>query len=240
MLTLHPCVLSCHVVPLPLFRSHSSAIECLQQQEALSFLQQAILVYNPHNLVHAGVHERCHDIVERFAAQTILPSRVAARLTIILQRLQGWRSCVHIVPDVSCDFSCHEPALDTTVLHVNEPATNHLGARTQCCSRDHEQHILRTQRAKLSFGPLAPFVFPAVRWSSGCTQTSEASARPHSELCKVSKHFQTVQLLSPLPWSCWSFPWPMVAWLSTCERSTSVLCCRLAWTSRRMSVNVTS
>ena len=114
------------------------------------------------------------------------------------QRLQGWRSCVHIVPDVSCDFSCHEPALDTTVLHVNEPATNHLGARTQCCSRDHEQHILRTQRAKLSFGPLAPFVCPAVRWSSGCTQTSEASARPHSELCNVSKHFQTVQLLSPL------------------------------------------
>ena len=33
---------------------------------------------------------------------------------------------------------------------------------------------------------------------------------------------------------------PMVAWLSTGERSTSVLCCRLAWTSRRMSVNVTS
>ena len=144
-----------HAVPLPPFRSHSSAIERLQQQEALSFLNQAVLGNNSHNLFYAGVHERCHDVVERYAARTMLPVTRYSKADDHSQRLQGWRSCVHIVPDVSCVFSCHERALDTTVLHVvNEPAANHLGAKTQCCSRDHEQRILRAQRAELSFSAL--------------------------------------------------------------------------------------
>ena len=105
-----------HVVPLPPFRSHSSAITGLQHQEALSFLQQAVLGNNPHNLVCAGVHERCHGVVERHAARTMLPVTRCSTTDDHPQRIQGWRSCMHIVPDVSCDFSCHEPALDTTVL----------------------------------------------------------------------------------------------------------------------------
>ena len=107
------------------------------------------------------------------------------------QRLQGWRSCVHVVPDVSCDFSCHEPALDTTVLHVvNEPATNHLGARTQHCSRDHEQRILRTQRAELRFSAFCHHSFVELFVGPlAVHKTSEASARPHSGLCKVSQAF---------------------------------------------------
>ena len=126
----------------------------------------------PHNFVYAGVHERCHDVVERYAARTMLPVTRCSKADDHPQRLQGWRSCVHVVPDVSCDFSCHEPALDTTVLHVvNEPATNHLGARTQCCSRDHEQpHSENTTRQALVLCLLPPFVCQAVRWSSGCTQ----------------------------------------------------------------------
>ena len=160
-----------HVVPLPPFRSHSSAIECLQQQEALSFLQQAVLGKQPPttSCMLACTNAATMSSVERYAARTMLPVARCSKAGDHPQRLQGWRSCVHIVPDVSCDFNCHEPALDTTVLHVvNEPAANHLGARTQCCPRDHEQRILRTQRAELSFSALCHHSFVELfRWSSG-------------------------------------------------------------------------
>ena len=156
-----------HVVPLPPLRSHSSAIQCLQQQEA------------------------------RYAARTMLPVTRCSKADDHPQHLQGWRSCAHIVPGVSCDFSCHEPALDTTVLQVvNEPATNHLGARTQCCSRDHEQRILRTQRAELSFSALCRHSL--VELFVGLLAVHK---RPRHQLVRTRgcarspKHFQAVQLL---------------------------------------------
>ena len=124
-------------------------------------------------------------------------SRVAARLTIIPQRLQGWRSCVHIVPDVSCDFrpprTCSWPVLRV----VNEPVANHLGARDAVLfSGSRTKRILRAQRAELSFSALChrsivkkQLVFLAVHkrpihqlvYTRGCVRSP--------------KRFQAVQLL---------------------------------------------
>ena len=98
-----------HVVLLPPFRSHSSAAERLQQQEALSSFQQA------HDLIDARVHERCHDAVEHNAARTMFSVTRCSKADNHSQGLQGLRSSVCVVPHVSCLLGRHESALVTTI-----------------------------------------------------------------------------------------------------------------------------
>ena len=57
---------------LPPLRSLSSAVECLQQEEALIVFQRTVWWQHCHNLVNGRVHERRNDVVERHAARLTL------------------------------------------------------------------------------------------------------------------------------------------------------------------------
>ena len=119
------------------------------------------------------------------------------------QGLQGRRSSVYVVPHVSCHLGRHEPALDTTILHVvNEPATNRFGARTQSRPQgSRTAHLVNMTLKALVRDLLPPFGHPAVRWFSGCTRTSEATAHRRSGLCELCPAFSVdsapLSLLAP-------------------------------------------
>ena len=78
-----------HVVPLPPFRSHSSAIERLQQQEELSFFQQAVLGNYPTNSSMLSCTNAATMSWNAMLRGRCFPSRVVARLTIILNAFRA-------------------------------------------------------------------------------------------------------------------------------------------------------
>ena len=92
---------------------------------------------NLHDLIHTRVHERCHDVVEHYAARTMPPVTIAARLTIILQ---AFKACVQRVRRASrplppwlprtCSFAtfCHHSVIQPCagVLAVHVPQRHQL------------------------------------------------------------------------------------------------------------------
>ena len=115
----------------------------------------------PHDLI-----KRRHGVVKLLTARTMPsvtrcskadnhPSKPSK------QAFQRVRRASRLLPQGS-----HGLPLDTTILHVvNELAANHLGARTQSRSWDHEQRILRAQRGELSFSAICHQSF--IQWFVG-------------------------------------------------------------------------
>ena len=80
-------------------------------------------------------------------------------------------------------FATSTNLLWTVFYFVNEPATNHIGAKTQYCSQgSRTTHSENTTRRALVFGLLPPFVYRAVRWNIRLCCSRILLAR-HSALC---------------------------------------------------------
>ena len=110
-----------------------------------------------------------------------LPSRVATRLTIIFQER---RSSAHVSPHVSRHLGRHKPALDTAVLLIVKRTCREPSWCQDAKPFLRTPHPASTTWRALFLDLLPPFVRPVVRWSPGCTRTSETSADRHSRLCR--------------------------------------------------------
>ena len=99
-------------------------------------------------------------------------------------------------------YRTKNPTSAATNLPMTRPSCRQRTCRKSSCCWDAEPssgsrtaHPVNMASKALVRDLQPPFGHPVVRWSSGCTRTSEASSNQHSKLSGFAQRFQSIQLL---------------------------------------------